>query len=95
MNKSEIINYVMHTPSNPNPWVLGDMLDELETEAAGDFTTCTLAVTNLSSENFLRIEDCARIDFDRILKGDYLINQNTTTNMTVVLYKGVQRAIVF
>ena len=57
MNKSEIINYVMHTPSNPNPWVLGDMLDELETEAAGDFTTCTLTIKNISNDCELKVEN--------------------------------------
>lgn len=47
MNKSEIINYVMHTPENPNPRVLGDMLDQLETSGggSGDITVTKAILT--------------------------------------------------
>lgn len=41
MDKQGIIDYVMQTPMNTNPAILGQFLDEYGEGESGDFSTCT------------------------------------------------------
>jgi len=35
MEIEEIVNYIMETPSNPNPWILRGMLEQLNQGGSG------------------------------------------------------------
>ena len=66
MTKQQIIDYVMDSPSNTNPAILGHMIDEVGGGGSGDFSTCTgtFICDGLSSNNGLKTNGIIILDLE-------------------------------
>ena len=51
MDKQQIIDYIMHTPSNTNPAVLGSMLDTFAGDGSGGVNLHTATLTFVGSSD--------------------------------------------
>ena len=56
MNKQQIIDYIMHTPSNTNPAMLGQLLDEFKNEENNSYPIYNITVNSAPrNEQFLYV----------------------------------------
>lgn len=70
MERQDIINYVMHTPGNTNPAVLGSMIDEI-VAASNSANAETRKVYVTVEENIYTIEEQAQNLINAIDSGNY------------------------
>lgn len=85
MNKNDIIEYVMNTPHNTNPAILGNMLNQL-TEGGGssDFSTAEVTI----SADFNGTAHVAYIHDGEMSEGIVGVGVEPKT-IEVILYKGL------
>lgn len=96
MNKQDIINYVLKTPSNTNPAVLSTMLDEISEGGSCDFSIAAVTITNNLPDTYAYIRasiatEGSQSPFVIPAQSHYEVDigYEESTTVGVILYKGL------
>ena len=103
MDKQQIIDYIMHTPSNTNPAMLGQFLDEYSrgSGSSGDLSTAEVTIINNSSTDFFELGDgiCIGAEIDNIYTPNRITSlpnfyyREFPMTMEIILYKNSARLL--
>jgi len=84
MEKNDVIKYVMNSPQNTNPAILGQMLDEMGGSGSSDFTIAQMTLS-FNSNSYVQYPSIAGVgDYDRCMA----MSVEDSGTYPLVLYKG-------